>query len=413
MIKIRVSRMVMAVIALSLVLSEVGCTGKHGRKGRTDSRGTALAAGSAEAECISPCTMKNDTILARNAVGPSWIAWESPCLPNADLVYVDLDTWNIWVMDELGGNKRCLTCYDDNILGVNFPLDDDGQPPAIHWKGDPEAHPTEPIVFFKAENENSEHRKLRNSPSIGWDNDIWAVNVCSKRYTRLTNLAPGEGIQHSAISDDGQWYVYPLQYDFGNPPRDFGYATMLFCDLFVDQNGDAHLVERFEDNPNGEMYYEPHDIRKNDSGSYTLLYTAGSKNRLDPYSYEWKCKGEECSSGNEMLQTTPFQHEEFTMFSPSGEKIVWMKGPLIGLGYHADLYVSTPEFTEVERVTWYNNCLNWPRRCKPHGAQLSRLDWKDDGTAVFFGLWIHAGPLRPFSKTELHRLDFCGECGSR
>jgi hypothetical protein len=214
------------------------------------------------------------------------------------------------------------------------------------------------------------------------------------------------------MSDDGQRYVYPLRYDFGNPPIDFGYARMIFCDLLVDQNGDALLVKRFADNPNGPMYYEPHDIRKNDSGSYTLLYTAGSYNRLDPYRYEWKYEGQECSSTNDRLQTTPFQHEEFTMFSPSGEKIVWMKGPLIGLGYHGDLYVSNPEFTEIKRVTWYNNCVKWPRRCKPHGAQLSRLDWKDDGTAVFFGLWIHAGPLRPFSETELHRLDFSGECGS-
>jgi hypothetical protein len=332
-------------------------------------------------------------------------------LPDADLVYVSIDTWDIWVMDEWGENKRCLTCYDDNILGINFPLDEDGISPAMHWKGDPEAHPSFPVIFFKAENERSAHRKLRNSPSIGWDNDIWALNVCSKRYTRLTHLAAGEGIQHSAISNDGQWYVYPLRYDFGHPPKDFGYAKMIFCKLIVDQKGDAVLLKRFEDTPNGPMYYEPHDILRKDLGIYTLLYTAGSKNKLDPYRYEWKCDGAVCNHTNVMSQTTPSLHEEFTMFSPSGKKIVWMKGPLVGLAYRSDLYASTPEFNEIARVTWYNDCSKWPSRCKRRGAQMSRLDWKDDGRALFYGLWIHAGPLRPFRKTELHRLDFCGKCG--
>ncbi len=405
-------RIIMLGIVLYLALGATGCTRRVYQTDGTSSGETQLTAGTSEVQCPSPCAMIKDTVIARNAVGPSWIAWKSPCLPDADLVYVDLDTWDIWVMNASGGNKRCLTCYNDNILGINFTLDDDGRPPAKHWKGDPEAHPRQPIIFFKAENENSAHRKLRNSPSIGWDNDIWALNVCSKRYSRLTRIAPGEGIQHSAISDDGRWYVYPRRYDLGNPPRDFGYARMIFCDLSVDLEGSAHLTQKFEDAPNGQMYYEPHDIRKADAESYTLLYTAGSKNLLDPYRYDWKCTPARCSSSIKALQTTPSQHEEFTMFSPSGEKIAWMRGPLVGLAYHADLYVSTVEFTEIRRVTWYNSCSDWPQRCRRGGAQFSRLTWRGDGTAVFFGLWIHAGALRPFSRTELHRLDFCGQCGS-
>lgn len=397
--------------SLCLVFGAVGCTGGQAPKSRPNSDETELPAAPSGGECPSACTMKKDTVLARDAVGPSWISWKSSCLPNADLIYVDLNTWDIRVMDEKGENKRCLTCYNDNIMGINFPLDEDGRSPAIHWKGDPEAHPGLPIIFFKAENENSAHRKLRNSPSIGWDNDIWALNLCSGRYTRLTRTAAGEGIQHSAISNDGLWYVYPLRYDIGRPPKDFGYARMIFSNLSVDQNGNPRLVKRFETAPNGQMYYEPHDIRRNGSGSYTLLYTAGSGNVLDPYRFDWKCRNGSCSGETLALQITPSQHEEFTMFSPSGDRIAWMKGPLIGLAYHADLYVSTPEFSAIRRVTWYNDCSSWPLRCKRRGAQLSRLDWKDDGTAIFFGLWIHAGPLRPFSRTELHRLDFCRRCG--
>ena len=288
-------------IILCLTFSGDGCSRMYSQEDGPDSDKTGLAAGTSEEECPFSCAMKNDTVLARNAVGPSWIAWETPCLPDADLVYVDIDTWDIWVMDEMGGNKRCLTCYNDNILGINFTLDNDGRPPAIHWKGDPEAHPSQPIIFFKAENEHSAHRKLRNSPSIGCDNDIWALNVCSKHYTRLTRMAPGEGIQYSAISDDGRWYIYPLRYDLGNPPKDFGYAKMIFCTLSVDQENNPHLARRFEAAPNGQMYYEPHDIRKNDSGFYTLLYTAGSNNVLDPYRYDWKCETEKCSGTIEGL----------------------------------------------------------------------------------------------------------------
>jgi len=345
----------------------------------------------------------NVKLLVENAVGPSWIAWDSARLPNADLVYVDTDSWEIWVMDEHGQNRRCLTRLNDNILGVNFPLDEDGDRSAIHWKGDSEAHPTKPIIFFKAENANSAHRASRNSPSIGWDNDIWAINVETLRYTRLTNLSPGEGVQHSAMSHDGQWYVYPHRYDFGDPPRDFGYARMVFNELNVEENGEPKLLKRFEVEPNGKMYYEPIDIRRNPSGTYTLLYVAGSGNRLDPYRYDWTYEGGHVIATNTRLQNTPRLHEEFTMFSPGGEKIVWMRGPWVGLFYHADLYISNPDFTQVERLTWFNDCKKWSKRCKK-GAQLSRLDWKEDGSAVFFGLWIHA-PFRPANKTELYRID--------
>jgi hypothetical protein len=169
-LKITHNRIIMLGIILCLAFGEVGCIRMVDQKDRTNSDETEIAAGTSELECSFSCAMKSDTVLARNAVGPSWIAWETPCFPNADLVYVDLDTWDIWVMDEMGGNKRCLTCY--------------------------------------------------------------------------------------------------------------------------------------------------------------------------------------------------------------------------------------------------NNCSHWPLRCQRGGAQFSRLTWKDDGTALFFGLWIHAGPLRPFSRTELHKLDFCGACGS-
>ncbi|MFH1477018.1 MAG: hypothetical protein ABIH24_05965 [Verrucomicrobiota bacterium] len=352
--------------------------------------------------------VKKDTVLAENAVGPSWIAWKSTNLPNADLVYVDRESWNLWIMDENGGNKRCLTGYGNNILGINFPLDGDGKDPKIHWKGDPEAHPFLPIIFLKAENEHSSHKPLRNAPSIGWDNDLWALDVDKKLYYRLTNLAPGQGLQHTAISEDGKWYVYPLRYEKGNPRKGWGFVKLVFCELAPDSNGRLQLLERFAVEPNGQMYYEPNDIHRNVSGSYSLLYAADRGKSLDPYMYEWTWDGQKHSGKNKALQTTPELHEEFFMFSPSGKKIAWMKGPIFWGRYLADLYVSNPDFTEIERVTWYNDCTVWPDRSKPDGCQLSRLTWNNDGTAIYFGLWIHGGRFRPFSKTELHRIDFTG-----
>lgn len=355
------------------------------------------------------CSITADTVLVEGAVGPSLVEWSSPCLPDADLVYVDNDTWDVWVMDERGGNKRCITCYDQNALGINFPLD--GAPDDVRWKGDPEAHPTEPILFLKAENENSAHRPS-TTPSIGWDNDLWALNVCTKRYTRLTQIEPGQGLQHTAISNDGLWYVYPLRYDLGVPPLNFGFVRMVFNEVIVDNAGDVRLEKRFEDEPIGQMYYEPNDIHSNESGGYELLYVAGTGNRMDPYRYEWRCEGDSCTSDNTRLQDTPDRHEEFTMFSPSGRTVIWMAGPVVGLAYNADLYVSDPEFTDAQRLTWYNDCNTWPERCKPGGAQPSRLTWSRDGKALFYGLWIHDGLLRPFNQHELHRLDFAGACGS-
>jgi hypothetical protein len=217
-------------------------------------------------------------------------------------------------------------------------------------------------------------------------------------------LAKGEGLQHTAMSDDGAWYVYPHRYDFGHPPRNFGYSTMVFNRVSVDGNGDIHLDRQFEIEPIGQVYYEPNDIRRNPSGTYTLYYGATTGTRMDPYAYEWSCP-EKCSGSNTALARTPDIHEEFFMVSPSGRYLTSMRGLQEGLKYCADLYVSRPDFSQSRRITWYNDCKKWPDRCKPHGAQLSRLAWKDDGRAVFYGLWIHA-PLRPFQSVELHRLDF-------
>lgn len=360
----------------------------------------------------SPCEVAADRVLLVNAVGPSWIAWSSPCLPGADLVYANRETWEIWVMDEAGGNQRCLTCKGENAIGVDFPLDSDGASPQIHWKGDPEAHPSLPVIFFKAENENSGHRQFQNSPSIGWDNDVWALDLCRKRYSRLTKLPRGHGIQHSALSEDGKCYSYPHRYRKGRALRSFGLARLIVGELAYDREGGVRLRTVIDAEPNGKTYYEPHDIRPEGQG-HVLLYTAGETTRLDPYRFEWSCRGRDCTSSNTVLVTTPDLHEELTMFSPSGEKIAWMRGPQVGLGYHADMYVSNPDFTAVERVTWYNDCSRWPQRCREKGAQLSRLEWKEDGRAIFFGLWSHGGPLQLGQGVELRRIDFAGECGSK
>jgi hypothetical protein len=359
-----------------------------------------------------PCTMSNDSVLASDAVGASWIEWSSACLPNANVVYVDHSTWNIYVMDQMGGSKRCLTCYGNNILGVNFPLDEDGLSPSIHWKGDPEVLPHQPVFLFHVENEHSEHRATKNTPSIGWDNDIWALNVCTKRYSRLTKLASGEGLQHTALADDGSKYVFPRRYYYGNPPSDFGYSKMVFNEVVVDGNGDVTLKMLSEDEPNGQMYYEPNDIHASGGGIFTLLYVAGAGSLMDPYRYDFVCNSSSCQkTGNQSLAATPFIHEEFLMFSPSANSFAFMKGPSLasGSGYKGDLYIGKSDYEQTVRITFYNDCSTWPTACLEYGGQLSRLSWSGDGKSIFFGLWRH-GPLLPFKQVDLHRIDVSESC---
>lgn len=360
-------------------------------------------------ESAKVCAVESDRVLAQHAVGPRWIAWTNPFLPEARIVYIDHQTWELWVMDETGGNKRCLTCPGDNLVGVDFPLDRDGRPPKIHWKGAPVPLPDRPIILFSAENEHSSHRPRRNTPSIGWKNDIWALNVREGRYTRLTRLANDEGLQHSALSEDGGWLVYPLRYETGRALRNFGKARMVFAELKFDSDGRPRLEERFSVQPLGEHYYEPIDIHSDGSGRRALYYVAGDGTRLDPHRYDW-CDDGACEPSNTRLLTTPDLHEEFTMIAPSGERMAWMQGPQSGLGYHADLFLSTLEFREVRRATFYNDCDRWPERCLRWGGQLSALSWSSDGGALYYGLWEH-GWLLPFDDVHVRALQFSGPCG--
>jgi len=384
------------VIAFALTL--LGCSG-----GRPDYR-TPQTPASADI-----CAVERDTVLARHAVGPRWIEWTSACLPDARIVYVDQETWNLWVMDEKGGNRQCLTCPGDNGLGVDFPLDRDGRSPEIHWKGAPEPLPDRPIILFSAENEHSSHTALRDAPSIGWNNDLWGLNLCSGRYTRLTRLGEDEGLQHAAMSEDGEWFVYPLRYETGAALRNFGKARMVFAQMKFDADGRPRFEERFSAAPLGEVYYEPNDIHSDGSGRRSLYYVAGDGTMLDPYRYDW-CDDAACEPSNTRLQATPDLHEEFTMIAPSGEQMAWMRGPQSGLGYHADLFVSTLDFREVRRVTSYNDCGRWPERCLAWGGQLSALSWSPDGSTLYFGLWEH-GRLLPFDDVHIHALHFSGPCG--
>lgn len=358
---------------------------------------------------LSACTVVDDRVLAVQAVGASWIPWESKCLPGARVVYVDRSDWDVWVMSESGDDQRCLTCYGNNEVGKNFPLDDDGSG-FIHWKGDPEAFPNQPIILLKAENEYSEHRALRNSPSIGWNNDIWALNVCTRRYTRLIRFSNGEGTQHTAMSEDGAWYVYPLRTSDATRSA-FGNVVMVFGTLHADASGDLAFTEKFRRAPLGALYYEPNDIREISPGQYALFYVAGSGTELDAYRFEW-CPDGSCPEANVSLAQTRYTHEEFLMVSPQGKKLAWMQGSKVGLSYNADLFVSQLDFTEPEQITAYNDCTLWPDRCLRNGAQQSRMTWNGDGTSLYYGLWEH-GERLPFLSAELHRLDFAGACGGK
>jgi hypothetical protein len=364
------------------------------------------------------CKVTADTILATDSVGPAWIPLTSPireCLENADLVYTNRITWDVYVMDEWGGNQQCLTCYSNNVLGVNFPLDEDEFPPDIHWKGGPEPHPTQPIIIFKAENENSAHVQPDNVPTIGWDVDIWALNVCTKSYVRLVDTLPQEGVQASALSNDGKIYAYPRRYERGNPPKDFGFAKISINEFVVDVDGDSQLIPLFEDEPNGQMYYEPNDIQLFGAEEYWLAYVAGTNDKCDPYLYTFTCHDAACvTTSNHALDTTPLLHEEFIVFSPNVGKLALMKGPTtqggVGVGYEADLYVAKSDYSEMSQISYYNDCGVWPDSCLDHKGQLARLSWKDDGRAIFFGLWKH-GQYVPLREGEVHRIDFSGVCG--
>lgn len=354
------------------------------------------------------CRATRDRVVAEDAVAATWIPWSSPCLPDANVAYVNRRDWDVWVMDSAGARKSCLTCFGDNVVGIDFPLDRLGR---IHWKGDPEAHPTLPVILFKAENENSAHRALRNSPSIGWDNDLWALDPCRRRYKRLTKLSAGEGLQHSAISNDGRWYVYPRRDPGDDDTRSaFQLAVMVFARLVVDPAGDLHLRQEFVQTPIGPAYYEPNDIRHLGGGRYALTYVAGRGKMLDPYRLEWS-DGPERAISNTALRRSPRVHEEFLMASPDGRRLAWMAGPLRGFGYRADLFVSRADLSGARRLTWYNDCAARPEQCLPHGGQLSRLAWSGDGRSLYYGVWEH-GAILPFARARLHRLDLAGPCGS-
>ncbi len=350
-------------------------------------------------------TVVSDKIIMENATDPVFLEKDIPGLPNADLVYVDAKKMELGVMDELGKHVRNLTEKDKNVLGINFPLDEDGLPPAIHWKGAPEYIPGTSIILFKAENENSDHILDRNNPGIGWDCDIWALDLEKKKYTRLTNIDKGHGTHYSALSRDGQWYVYPLRIDMGNPEKNFGVVRMVFNRITFDKNGTVELTYNFALDPDGSMFYRPSSILQHKDGSYSLNYVAGANKILDPYRVSWNPTQEAFTISYKKLLTTPALHEELITLTPDETQMLLIQGLLRGEKYQTDLYTTDLDLVSKQRLTTYNLDKKGKPVASDLGAQISHPGWHKNGNVLFYSLWHHKGADRSYQTTEIHRLE--------
>ncbi len=350
-------------------------------------------------------TVASDKIIMKGAIDPTFIDTAITGLPNADLVYTVEKQMELRVMDESGKNVRNLTEKDNNILGINFPLDEDGQPPAIHWKGDPEHIPGTSIILFKAENEHSSHIFNRNNPSIGWDCDIWALDLKKKTYTRLTNFDKGNGTHYSTLSRDGQWYVYPLRLEIGNPAKNFGVVRMVFNQITFDDSGTIELTYKFALDPDGSMYYRPASIFHHKDGSYTLDYVAGSSKILDPYRVTWDPTQEDSTIRYQQLLTTPTLHEDFITFTPDKAQMLLIQGPLKGEKYQTDMYITDLTLANKQRLTTYNLDRQEKQVASDFGAQLSHFSWHKTGTVLFYSLWTNEEQGKACRDAGIHRLE--------
>lgn len=241
--------------------------------------------------------------------GPSYkIAYDAPGKDG----YTD-----VWVMNEDGSERRCLTSGHTKI-------------PQLHT-GNPAWHPSGKLIAFQALDPQikgplagTAAYRLYTGPGAGFHNDIWVMTDDAANVWRLTTLGRGKGALHPHFSPDGKWLVWAEM--TSAKPRGFGTWEIVLASFQYDgQNVRLGTTRRLR--PGDELFYETHGFSTDSSH---LIFSAVPRGKGEEAMDIFVCdlKGKNLKRLTSRNQN---QWDEHAHFSPDGRHIVWMSSSGNGL----------------------------------------------------------------------------------
>lgn len=273
------------------------------------------------------------------------IAYDAPGKDN----YTD-----VWVMDEDGTNRQCLTSGHSLI-------------PQQHV-GNPAWHPSGELIVFQALNPSikaplagTPAYRLYTGPGAGFHNDVWVMDEQGQQAWRITKLGRDKGVLHPHFSPDGKWLVWAEM--VSSKPRGFGSWEIVLAPFHFD-GGEVKIGKKRRLKPGEQVFYETHGFSPD---SQQLIFSAVPPGKSEESMDIFVCDLE----GKNLTQLTSSaekQWDEHAHFSPDGETIVWMSSfgtgvktrDLNNLKVKTDCWQMKADGSEKTRLTTFN------KRGTPH-----------------------------------------------
>ena len=286
--------------------------------------------------------------------------------------------YDVWVMNPDGDNQECLSC-DQPIVSQGH-------------CGNPGWHPSGKWIVFQAANSALAPAFLdrlvraKSSPGAGWLNNLWVTDAGGTSYYQLTDVGKQGGVLHPHFSHDGTRLLWAERLGPGDPARkqSDGYLGewALKVANFVEGSGGPRLEATMTLKPGPRPgFYESHGFSRDDT---RIIFTANCDEQeelgFDIYSLDL------ASQELERLTHTPSDWDEHAIYSPDGQRIVWMSSlgiPAVDLKQvKTDFWLMRPDGSGQQRLTFWNDPQSAEKLAIEGGVVAADCSWSPDGTRL-------------------------------
>ncbi len=297
--------------------------------------------------------------------------------------------YDVWTMNPDGSGKKCLTCAEA------------GDP---HMNGNPSWHPSGNYIVFQSENPDLSNLVCENfaeSPGGGINNDLWITNPDGSQFWQLTFMTDRKGVLHPEFSHDGTKLIWAERMTF--PANCFsgfwGQWEIKIADFSVVDG--VPTISNIQGIQPGDMgLYETHGFSPNDD---KITFSASQEDlpaqSFDEFIYDLDTQQLTSLTG------TQYEWDEFALFTPDGNKIIWTStldilqnrnadGYVVAGEQKQDLWIMDPDGSNKKRLTHFNSSLTdstvYPE-LTADGAVVAEHSWNPDGTQIVIKLRTYPG----------------------
>lgn len=283
--------------------------------------------------------------------------------------------YDVYTMNPDGTNEQCLTCDVTDLPSENI--------------GQPAWHPEGRYLVFQVTMDDHPPFKsplgyLATNPGSGTFNELWIMDIQTKKVTQITDLPVDSniGTLHPHFSDDGTKLSWSQMYrkpGFISKNSAKGYWHLHVVDFSI-QNGVPKLLNEKTYEPGIPGMYENHGFSADGT---KLIFQSNMeadsrKNETDLWQMSLVTR--------KLEKLTETHFNEHGIYSPDGKKIVFMSS-VDNVNEGTDWWIMNPDGSCKKRLTYFNDPSH--KDYEKHPVLCADLSWSPDGKS-FLGYFHDA-----------------------